>query len=98
MKCHYFSENPPSLERLEARLLLGISRELCTEDSPPLLLELLLLDLLDEGLLVPSMGVWSSTLNLAVAVTFVTFPPAPWAGEELLEEPVLEVCGEKWVI
>ena len=38
------------------------------------------------------MGVWSSTLNLAVAVTFVTFPAAPWAGEELLEEPVLEVC------
>ena len=80
--------------------MLGISRELCTEDSPPLLLELLLLDLRDEGLLDPSMGVWwcSSTLNLAVAVTFVTFPAAPWAGEELLEEPVLEVCREKWVI
>ena len=57
--------------------MLGISSELCTEDSPPLLLELLLLDLRDEGLLDPSMGVWSSTLNLAVAVTFVTFPAAP---------------------
>ena len=73
-KCHYFSEKPPSLERLEARLLLGNSRELCTEDSPPLLLELLLLLLLDEGLLELSMGVWSSTLNLAVAVTLVTLP------------------------
>ena len=70
----YFSEKPPSLERLEARLLLGSSRELCTEDSPPLLLELLRRDLLDEGRLELSIGVCSSTLNLAVAVTLVTLP------------------------
>ena len=35
-------------------------------------------------------GVWISILNLAVAVTLVTWPGP--AGEELREEPVLEPC------
>ena len=54
----HFSENPPSLDRLEETLELGSSSELCTDESPFLLLELPLLDLLDDGLLEPdSMGV-----------------------------------------
>ena len=69
--------------------MVGSSRELWTEDSPPLLLELLLRDLREEGLLELSMAVCSSTLNLAVAVTLVTLP-APWEGDELLDDPVLE--------
>ena len=82
----YFSENPPSLERLEDTLEAGNSSELCTDESPPLLE--LLLDLLDEGRLVDcSMGVCSSSLNLAVAVTLVTLLPL---GEELRDDPLLE--------
>ena len=54
----HFSENPPSLDRLEETLELGSSSELCTDESPFLLLELPLLDLLDDGLLEPdSIGV-----------------------------------------
>ena len=88
----YFSENPPSLDKLEDTLEAGSSRELCTEESPPflLLLALLLLDLLDDGLLLllDSIGVWSSSLNLAVAVTLVTLPLP--LGDELRDEPLLE--------
>ena len=54
----HFSENPPSLDRLDETLELGSSSELCTDESPFLLLELPLLDLLDDGLLEPdSIGV-----------------------------------------
>ena len=48
--------------------------------------------LLEPGLELCSgaaMGVWISILNLAVAVTLVTWP-APELGEALREEPVLE--------
>ena len=56
--CLHFSENPPSLDRLEETLELGNSSELCTDESPFLLLELPLLDRLDDGLLEPdSIGV-----------------------------------------
>ena len=73
----HFSENPPSLDRLEAKLcspldLRGSAKEEWVEQSPfLLLLALLLLDLLDDGRLL-SNGVCSSSLNLAVAVTLVT--------------------------
>ena len=75
--CLHFSEKPPSLERLEARLFspeLGaaLPAELRRERREP-------------GLLPappsPSPPVCSSSLNLAVAVTLVTWPP-PAAGEE----------------
>lgn len=88
----HFSENPPSLERLEARLcspldLRGLSKEECVEQSPfLLLLALLLRDLLDDGLLL-SNGVCSSNLNFAV--TLVTWL-APMLGEEHLDDPLLE--------
>ena len=90
---HYFSEKPPSLDKLEDTLEDGSSRELWTEESPPflLLLALLRLDLREAGLLLlllDSMGVWSSSLNLAVAVTLVTFPLP--LGDELRLEPLLE--------
>ena len=53
---------------------------------------LLLLDLLEDGLDDDSMGVCSSSLNLAVAVTLVTLL-AP-LGEELLDEPWEDPCNE----
>ena len=45
----HFSENPPSLERLAARLLAGSSSELCTDESPLPEPALLLLDLQQEN-------------------------------------------------
>ena len=90
----HFSENPPSLERLEARLcspldLRGLSKEEWVEQSPfLLLLALLLRDLLDDGRLL-SNGVCSSNLNFAVATTLVTWLP-PMLGEEHLDDPLLD--------
>ena len=85
----HFSEKPPSLDRLEDTLEAGSSKELWTEESPPRLPELPRRDLLDEGLdaLCESIGVWSSSLNLAVAVTLVTLAPL---GDVLLDDPVLD--------
>ena len=79
---------------MEARLL-GSSRLLCTEPESPFLDPALpRLDRLEAGLeLAASTGVWSSSLNLAVAVTLVTL--APPLGEELREEPPLEPCNLK---
>ena len=86
---NHFSEKPPSLDRLEDTLEAGSSKELWTEESPPRLPELPRRDLLDEGLdaLCESIGVWSSSLNFAVAVTLVTFAPL---GDVLLDDPVLD--------
>ena len=60
-------------------------REECVEASPPRLPELLRRLLREFGLAPDSRGVCSSSLNLAVAVTLVTWP----AGEEQREEPPL---------
>jgi hypothetical protein len=82
----HFSEKPPSLERLLARLLAAggsLLREEWTDPSPPRLPELLRRDRREEGRAPPSCaGVCSSSLNLAVAVTLVTWPE----GEEQREE------------
>ena len=92
----HFSEKPPSLERLLARLFWSTEarkgsafKEDWLEPSPPRLLpELLRLDLdLEEDRALPedSWGVCTSILKRAVAVTFVTCPD----GEEHREEPLL---------
>ena len=100
VQCLYFSEKPPSLERLLARLLWSPEarrgsafKEEWVELSPPRDPELLLLDLLDDGLVpdVDSWGVCTSILNRAVAVTFVTWPE----GEAHREEPLLAFCKKK---
>ena len=62
--------------------------------APPLeLLELLRRDLLEEG---RSAGVWSSSLNLAVAVTLVTCPPD--GGVEQREEPPMEFWNKNFTL
>lgn len=101
----HFSEKPPSLERLLARLFWSTEarkesafKEEWVEPSPPRLLpELLRLDLdLEEGRPPPedSWGVWTSILNRAVAVTFVTWPD----GEEQREEPLLVLLAGTVVV
>jgi len=103
VQCLYFSEKPPSLERLLARLLWSPEarrgsafKEEWVELSPPRDPELLLLDLLDDGLVpdVDSWGVCTSILNRAVAVTFVTWPE----GEEHREEPLLALLAGTVVV
>ena len=72
----YFSEKPPSLERLEAKLLSPLAlRGSAGVLLPELLRRLRLREL--GRLLGSAAGVWSSNLNLAVAVTLVTCPPEP---------------------
>ena len=82
-KSVHFSENPPSEDKLEAKLLSPLDRKASAamELLPELLLRRLRLRLL--GRLLPlllwdccSVGVCNSSLNLAVAVTLV--PEAPW--------------------
>ena len=82
-KSFHFSENPPSEDKLEAKLLSPLDRKASAamELLPELLLRRLRLRLL--GRLLPlllwdccSVGVCNSSLNLAVAVTLVL--EAPW--------------------